>query len=201
MNRHSFQQKLVESCKHGSARGRPAFCLVMADVDHFKVYNDTHGHPMGDVVLRNIARVLSCGVRQTDLAARYGGEEFVLIIKGVEKAQALCAADRIRRAVAEECKSLGHITISMGVAEFPGDADSPGELIEKADNALYTAKYPAEIESRSGIVRMPKKMPRPLDWLRGSAAYWLWTTPMKADRGWPMLFESAERIWLSKRLI
>lgn len=140
VNHRTFQQRLGELCKSRSAHKRATFCLVMADVDHFKVYNDTHGHQMGDIVLRNVARALASGLRQTDFAARYGGEEFALVIKGVDKTGALPIAERIRRIVSDECEALGNVTVSMGVAEYPTDGDSAREVIGRADKALYRAK-------------------------------------------------------------
>jgi len=148
VNHRTFHQKLGEFCRPRSIKPRAAFCLVMADVDHFKVYNDTHGHQMGDMVLRNVARLLSSGLRQTDFAARYGGEEFALVIKGVDKSVALSIADRIRRSVSDKCESLSNVTISMGLAEFPTDGASPREIIERADKALYRAKA----EGRNRVV-------------------------------------------------
>ena len=140
MNHRTFQQRLTEFCRPRSIKNRAAFCLVMADVDHFKVYNDTHGHQMGDMVLRSVARALTSGLRQSDFAARYGGEEFALVIKGVDRSIALSIADRIRRSVSDKCDSLGNVTISMAIAEFPTDGATPREIIEKADKALYRAK-------------------------------------------------------------
>ncbi|MCE5315248.1 MAG: diguanylate cyclase [Armatimonadota bacterium] len=148
-NHRTLQQTLQEMCRHTSAsRGNRTFCLVMADVDHFKVYNDTHGHQAGDAVLRTVARVFSSKLRHGDMAARYGGEEFALILKGVGKEEAQAIADRIRSTVSRQSYDSGKVTISMGVAEYPMDAETPGELVEKADRALYHAK----ITGRNRIV-------------------------------------------------
>lgn len=139
-NHRSMQQMLTEMCRPSRGSGQRVFCLVMVDVDHFKMYNDTHGHQEGDAALRLVAKVISAGLRQGDAAARYGGEEFALILRGVNKDSALGVADRIRRAVADQTFRKGSLTVSMGVAEFPADGSTPGEIIERADRALYHAK-------------------------------------------------------------
>jgi putative two-component system response regulator len=148
INHRTFQQTLQEISSHTSSRGNRSFCLVMTDVDHFKIYNDTYGHQAGDAVLRTVARVLSSKLRQGDMAARYGGEEFALILKGVNKEEAKVAADRIRSTVSRQVFDKGTVTISMGIAEYPADATKPSEIIEKADRALYHAK----ITGRNRIV-------------------------------------------------
>ncbi|MCE5323831.1 diguanylate cyclase [bacterium] len=148
-NHRTFQQTLHEMCRHtSSTRGNRKFCLVMADVDNFKIYNDTHGHQAGDGVLKTVARVMNAKVRQGDLAARYGGEEFTLLLKGADKEEAQTIADRIRSSVATQSYDRGTITISMGIAEYPTDSSDVSELIEKADRALYHAK----ITGRNRIV-------------------------------------------------
>ncbi|MHB9035371.1 MAG: bifunctional diguanylate cyclase/phosphohydrolase [Armatimonadota bacterium] len=148
-NHRTFQQTLQDMCRHtSSTRSNRMFCLVMADVDHFKIYNDTHGHQAGDTVLRTVARVFSSKLRQGDLAARYGGEEFTLILKGTNKEDAQAIADRIRCTVSRQAYDRGTATVSMGIAEYPTDATDPSEIIEKADRALYHAK----ITGRNRIV-------------------------------------------------
>lgn len=136
-NHRTLQQTLNDLCKRSSNH---TFSLVMVDVDHFKIYNDTYGHQEGDNVLRKVAKLMSSKLRQGDIAARYGGEEFALVLHGVDKNGALCIADRIRRTVAEESFHQGSVTVSMGVAEFPIDGGTPSEVIERADRALYHAK-------------------------------------------------------------
>lgn len=139
-NHRTFQQALTDLCRKSlSKNGRP-FCVVMVDVDHFKIYNDTYGHREGDAVLQKVSKTMSAGLRQGDLAARYGGEEFAMIFQRADKEAAFVAADRIRRSIAEQSLRKGIATVSMGVAEFPIDATTPGELIERADKALYHAK-------------------------------------------------------------
>lgn len=139
-NHRTFQMTLSEMCRHACAGSGRVFSLVMIDVDHFKSYNDTYGHQEGDSVLRKVAKVMNATLRQGDLAARYGGEEFCLILRGVSKFDALKIADRVRQAISEQRCGKCAITVSMGIAECTSDASTPGELIEKADRALYHAK-------------------------------------------------------------
>ncbi|MGQ9630605.1 MAG: sensor domain-containing diguanylate cyclase [bacterium] len=121
--------------------GNDKFSLIMIDIDNFKSVNDTYGHMEGDVVLINVARILKSNVRDVDVVARYGGEEFAIIVPQVDVRGAAVLAERIRRAV-ESNEWIDNIplTISLGVATFPDDAQSRDELIEKADRALYKAK-------------------------------------------------------------
>lgn len=118
--------------------------LIMADLDNFKQYNDTHGHPKGDVVLRQIARILTDNTRQRDIVARYGGEEFVIILPATGQRGARRVAETIRAEVEgfrfEGEDVSGVITITLGVAVFPEDAPDAEGLIQKADEALYRGK-------------------------------------------------------------
>lgn len=139
-NHRSLQQTLSDLCRAGQSRRQRVFSLVMADVDHFKIYNDLHGHRAGDTALRHVARLIASTLRQNDVAARYGGEEFALVLRGIGKDGAQVVADRVRRHVAEQPCPRGPLTISLGVAEFPADGSTPGEIIERADRALYQAK-------------------------------------------------------------
>jgi diguanylate cyclase (GGDEF)-like protein len=121
----------------------------MIDIDHFKRLNDTHGHPAGDIVLRDFAAILTGDLRQIDLAARYGGEEFILLLPETSQDGATLVAQRLRHAVddAKFCIASGevgtvpeHLTISVGIAIFPDDAIRKSDLLEAADSALYEAK-------------------------------------------------------------
>jgi diguanylate cyclase (GGDEF)-like protein len=120
--------------------------LIMLDIDDFKVFNDKNGHPMGDVALKEVACILRSKSRDCDFVARYGGEEFVVIAPHLDKKNAEGLAARIRKAVEktrfenEEVLPQGRFTITGGVAEFPSDASTKEELVEKADQALYQAK-------------------------------------------------------------
>ncbi len=120
--------------------------LLILDVDHFKNYNDTLGHPAGDEVLREVSQILKRSVRDSDVVARYGGEEFAVILSGTDRGGAHVLAERIRQKVEktdffkEEIQPGGQLTISVGIATFPNDAVTEDELIERADKALYHAK-------------------------------------------------------------
>ena len=123
-----------------SRRLRRPFSVLLADVDHFKQYNDTHGHPAGDVALAKIADILRKTTRGVDCVARYGGEEFLVMLLETTVGTAAIVAERIRARVAVEEFAGGRITISIGVAECPSHGDTPESLIESADAALYEAK-------------------------------------------------------------
>lgn len=127
-----------------AARINAPVSLLMADIDNFKRYNDTHGHPKGDSLLREIARILLENTRQRDIVARYGGEEFVIILPITGRYGARRVAETIRahiEAYAFEGEDLsGPITITLGVAVFPEDASTAEQLIQHADDALYRGK-------------------------------------------------------------
>lgn len=120
--------------------------LVMIDVDFFKKYNDTYGHPAGDFVLKDIGRILQDNTRKAGTVARYGGEEFISILVETGKKGAIIAGERIRKAVEthefkeKEDGSVRKVTVSVGVATYPEDAESEEKLIEQVDNALYKSK-------------------------------------------------------------
>ena len=121
--------------------GQKPFCLIMADVDHFKAINDTWGHPAGDQVLQRVAAVLRTGVRATDSVVRWGGEEFLLVLPNCEQAAALLQAERLRERVADaEQGEMGRVTVSMGVAELQR-GETLANLMERVDQALYQAKH------------------------------------------------------------
>jgi diguanylate cyclase (GGDEF)-like protein len=120
--------------------------IAMIDIDHFKAYNDRYGHVAGDRCLRRVAAVLAEHVRTIDTVARYGGEEFAIILPDASAAVAQRVAERVSAAVLElqevhEGAPLGYVTVSIGVAAAPPSAERTiRELIEHADEALYTAK-------------------------------------------------------------
>jgi len=124
--------------------GRP-LTVLMLDLDHFKQVNDTLGHQFGDVVLRDFAhRVLSC-VREMDTVARYGGEEFAVVLPETDVAGGCRVAERVIKAVRDEPFHDGEltqaVTVSIGVASFPGHGRSATEVLHAADEALYAAKH------------------------------------------------------------
>lgn len=141
-NHRHLQERLSEEIQRAERYGRP-LSLVMADLDHFKRFNDTYGHPRGDEVLIAVAGALRKLSRATDVVARYGGEEFTLILPETHLDQARGVAERTRECV--EALALGDgkggakITLSLGVAGYrPGS--SKEELLTSADDALYRAK-------------------------------------------------------------
>ena len=122
------------------------FSFIIADVDHFKHYNDSHGHQLGDVVLASVAAIFKNNIRRGDLAARYGGEEFVVILPNCEKDSAMLIANKMRQSIEvekfpyQQQQPLGNLTCTFGVATFPEDADSKDLLLKKADDSLYKGK-------------------------------------------------------------
>jgi diguanylate cyclase (GGDEF)-like protein len=123
-----------------SRRLRHHFSVVMADVDLFKRYNDEHGHPAGDIVLKRVAAIMREASRDVDFVARYGGEEFLIMMPETELERATEFAERIRKKLTKEQLPAGRITLSLGVSAFPLHGDSPDQLIAEADAALYLAK-------------------------------------------------------------
>ena len=123
-----------------SRRQRRSFTVLLADVDKFKQYNDTHGHLAGDAALVKIAEVFRRTTRAVDCVARYGGEEFVVMLLECPIATAVLVAERIRARVADQDLGEGKLTVSVGLAEYPDGGDTPEELIATADAAMYHAK-------------------------------------------------------------
>ncbi|HEY1077550.1 MAG TPA: GGDEF domain-containing protein [Fontimonas sp.] len=129
-----------------SLEGRRGYAIVMLDIDHFKKINDQHGHPTGDIVLQAIAKMLLSTTRKGDVICRYGGEEFTIVMRGATMREGMEQAERVRRACADLTLSsyggvaLGRITLSAGVAAYPGNGEAPTAVLEAADRALYKAK-------------------------------------------------------------
>ena len=139
VNHRALMQRLAEEGQRSMRNAKP-FAVIMADVDHFKAYNDTFGHPEGDVVLKKVAYLLKECTRTVDCVARYGGEEFAALLPETDLSGAMEVAERMRARV-EAAEFPGRrITLSIGVAEFPKDAPTPKDVIAAADAALYTAK-------------------------------------------------------------
>ena len=139
MNHRALMQRLVEEGDRSQRNNRP-FVVIMADVDHFKQYNDTFGHPEGDVVLKKVASVLKDCTRTIDCVARYGGEEFAGILPDTDMSGGMEVAERMRARVEATEFPGRRVTISVGVAVFPKDAPTPKDVIAVADSALYIAK-------------------------------------------------------------
>lgn len=139
-NRRLFDDMLNSECARVARYGGKV-SLVLADIDHFKRINDTHGHTGGDQVIQAVAHTLVVCARDVDIVARYGGEEFAVLLPQTSRAQAVHFAERARRAVAEQAEPpLGEaVTLSFGVAELP-PGGTAGQLLAAADAALYRAK-------------------------------------------------------------
>jgi diguanylate cyclase (GGDEF)-like protein len=143
-NRRSFDARLAATWR--AAEPKSPISLLMMDVDHFKLFNDSQGHLEGDNCLRLIGKTIEATIRRGDFAARYGGEEFVVLLPGADAAEAHQLAERARREIealriAHEAAPCGFVTLSVGIATFaPEEAASEQALIEAADAALYEAK-------------------------------------------------------------
>jgi diguanylate cyclase (GGDEF)-like protein len=144
-NHQYFQQQLRAEESRSQRHGRP-FSAIMLDIDHFKHYNDVCGHPTGDRVLKIIAQIIKAEVRDIDILARYGGEEFAIILTETDKKGAWKVAERIRTKIGDHKFPHGQVqprkklTVSIGVASYPEDADNGKDLVERADESLYMAK-------------------------------------------------------------
>lgn len=121
-------------------RHQRSMALIMVDIDDFKRYNDCFGHQAGNMALVEIAEILEDATRSTDMVVRYGGEEFVVVLPSSGKEDARVVAERIRSGVAGHGFARSALTVSLGIAAYPGDAHDPGELIGSADSAMYMAK-------------------------------------------------------------
>ena len=144
-NRRYFNQRFEREVMR-SIRYRRPLTVVMLDIDHFKKYNDTHGHLMGDEVIKKVARTLDSIIRKADILARYGGEEFILLLPEITKLRGIQAAEKFRKIIEtthfenEETQPGGKLTISLGLATLPDDTTDANMLLEMADQALYKAK-------------------------------------------------------------
>ncbi len=137
-NYRFFNASLQASCSE--ARPDLPLSMVMLDVDHFKSYNDRHGHPAGDAVLCALSDVLGRESRANDLVARYGGEEFALLFPATAAVHALELAERLRAAIEDHPWPLQRVTASLGVATISSPLAQPSSLLTRADRALYHSK-------------------------------------------------------------
>jgi len=143
-NRRSLEDGLERELQRCHRRKLP-LSVLMLDVDHFKQFNDAHGHPAGDALLARLGQLLRDVTRNEDIACRYGGEEFMLVLPEASADDAARRAEDIRAAIAGTTimhmrRTLGPVTASIGIATFPADGESALRLVEAADSALYRAK-------------------------------------------------------------
>ena len=160
-NRRHFQEILKRELAQ-ARRFNSNFSVIMADIDHFKSFNDTHGHLRGDVVLKKVASIILQNTRGIDLVGRFGGEEFVILLPKTTREGARAAAEKLRQWMeqetfsgADQSQPGGRITLSLGVAEFPTDSKDVYELLDMADRALYRGKQ----EGRNRVVTWPECAP------------------------------------------
>lgn len=154
-NRRAFLERLREEIARAQ-RYSYRFLLLILDVDDFKGYNDSLGHPAGDIVLREVAAVLRETMREGDLVARYGGEEFAALLPQTDARQGRVVAERIRDAVERHVFPHRRITVSIGVAEYDVDGDDVETIIDGADRALFVAKR----TGRNRVVFIQDVLPR-----------------------------------------
>tara|TARA_R110002096_G_scaffold44526_12_gene120396 strand:- start:20004 stop:21083 length:1080 start_codon:yes stop_codon:yes gene_type:complete len=145
-NHRHLHERLALEIERSARNGLP-LSLLMIDVDHFKDYNDRHGHPKGDELLRQLARIMGDGRRANDFVARYGGEEFAIVLVDTPKFTAAQVAERLCTRVGEyrfdhrDEQPGGLVSVSVGVSSFPDDAVTAETLVRQADDALYRAKH------------------------------------------------------------
>jgi diguanylate cyclase (GGDEF)-like protein len=142
----SSQREVLRATRLQAQGGYDGLALMMIDIDHFKRFNDLHGHEVGDHVLREVAQVLESQTRGSDVAARFGGEEFTIVMADITAQQALERAQRVREEIEKlvlrpSGKDVGGVTISIGLAQFPTHGTTVEALLLSADKALYEAKH------------------------------------------------------------
>ncbi len=144
-NHRYFYDSLGKEIKRAE-RYKADLSLLILDVDDFKHYNDAHGHPEGDILLKKLGEIILESLRNVDMACRHGGEEFSVILPQTGKEVATVTAERIRRGIQEykfsfeDSQPLGDVTVSIGISSFPIDSTAIDDLVKKADDALYRAK-------------------------------------------------------------
>jgi len=144
LNNRRFLEEYIETLTTSACRKQAHISVLMLDLDHFKMINDTYGHDAGDAVLKALANVIKATVRASDIAIRYGGEEFMVVLQDTSSTYALNVAEKIRASV--EAMRISHggttlqRTISIGVADFPSDSHTFWQTVKFADVALYNAK-------------------------------------------------------------
>ncbi|MBI2252379.1 MAG: diguanylate cyclase [Armatimonadetes bacterium] len=149
-----FQERLSEEIKWAERYQKP-LSLIFVDIDHFKQYNDTLGHPAGDALLKEIAQILKIYTRESDLVCRYGGDEFALILMEINKDESVNIAERIREGFNTKFRDYKVVvTPSIGVANFPEDALEKTELMSRVDEAAYRSKKGGKNRVTAAIPRI-----------------------------------------------
>ncbi len=139
-NRRHFLDRMQSEIDRARRYGTP-FSVMFIDIDNFKELNDNHGHQVGDKILAELASILKHWARSSDIVARYGGEEFVVLLPMTDKPRAVTAAERLRTRVQRHTfYRRKKLTVSVGVASYPGDGDNSDQLLGRVDEALYMAK-------------------------------------------------------------
>lgn len=142
-NRYALLE-LSDTLELTSDLSRTKWCLAMIDIDLFKSVNDMHGHPVGDLVLRNVAQTLKRSIRHNDILARYGGEEFAVVLPGADIEDAKNWAERVRQLIANTPITIGKasisVSVSIGLTESSTTEYRLPDLVKNADSALYQAK-------------------------------------------------------------
>jgi diguanylate cyclase (GGDEF)-like protein len=162
-NRRYMEEALQREVPRAVRNGRP-LAVIMADLDHFKTFNDTFGHEAGDAVLSELGLLLKSSVRASDMACRYGGEEFALVLPETTLEGTLARVEAIRARVAalrvsHRNRMLGGLTLSLGVALLPQHGSSSEELLRAADKALYAAKQAGR--NRAQVAEAEQDAPLP----------------------------------------
>jgi diguanylate cyclase (GGDEF)-like protein len=153
-NHRALMQRLGEESQRSRRSGHP-FSIIMVDVDHFKQYNDTFGHPQGDLVLKQVGGLLREATRAVDCVARYGGEEFAVILPETALSGALEVAERIRLRIEGAEFPGGKVTASLGVAENPRHGEQGADVLAAADAGLYIAKRGGRNQVAQGPAAAP----------------------------------------------
>ncbi|MDB5864372.1 MAG: response regulator receiver modulated diguanylate cyclase [Betaproteobacteria bacterium] len=156
-NRATILERLQREIEHSMRKGDPA-SIILIDLDNFKYINDTHGHPVGDEVLRQASKTLTACVRTYDEVGRYGGEEFLAVLPGCDASSALHVAERMRESLStlpsSTCAGLIHVSASFGVATMDGShCVGTDVLVAEADAALYRAKRAGRNRVEGSIAR------------------------------------------------
>lgn len=153
-----FLEQFIDKLSKQALREKTQYSVMMLDIDYFKMVNDTYGHDVGDVVIKGLADVISNSIRDSDLAIRYGGEEFVILLHNSTLEGSLNVANKIHKEFSlQKFYAAGEVlqkTISIGVSQFPSDANSIWKCIKFADTALYYAKE----HGRNQVIKFESEM-------------------------------------------